>query len=141
MTRDEVQALFSTRQAAFARHDSEALAALHAVDGVVESPMAGGVVMGRAAIEQVYAAWFAAFPDVSETSDEWLIDGDRVVQIATYMGSDTGGFMGMPATGKPFRVPIVLICTVRDGLIAHERRIYDFTGVLMQIGVLKARPV
>ena len=27
-----------------------------------------------------------------------------------------------------------------DGLIAEERRIYDFTGLLMQVGVLKGKP-
>jgi hypothetical protein len=30
--------------------------------------------------------------------------------------------------------------TFADGLIAHERRIYDFTGLLLQIGVLRAKP-
>ena len=28
----------------------------------------------------------------------------------------------------------------RKWLITHERRIYDFTGMLVQIGVLKAKP-
>jgi hypothetical protein len=30
--------------------------------------------------------------------------------------------------------------TVADGLITEERRIFDFTGVLLQVGVLKAKP-
>ena len=29
---------------------------------------------------------------------------------------------------------------VADGQIVQERRVYDFTGMLVQIGVLKARP-
>ena len=29
---------------------------------------------------------------------------------------------------------------VRDGLIVRDRRIYDFTGLLLQIGILKAKP-
>ena len=32
------------------------------------------------------------------------------------------------------------MCTLRNGLIVHEKRIYDFTGFLMEIGVLKAKP-
>ncbi len=31
--------------------------------------------------------------------------------------------------------------TLKDGKVVHERRIYDFTGMLIQIGVLKAKPV
>jgi hypothetical protein len=27
-----------------------------------------------------------------------------------------------------------------DGLFAHERRIYDFTGLLVKVGVLRAKP-
>jgi hypothetical protein len=35
---------------------------------------------------------------------------------------------------------MVFLYTVKDGQILHERRIYDFTGMLVQIGVLKAKP-
>jgi hypothetical protein len=34
----------------------------------------------------------------------------------------------------------VSVCTLKGGKIQHERRIYDFTGLLIQIGVLKAKP-
>jgi predicted ester cyclase len=51
-----------------------------------------------------------------------------------------GGFMGLPPTGKPFRLPIVHFYEFQDGHILPERRIYDFTGLLVQIGVLKAKP-
>jgi hypothetical protein len=27
-----------------------------------------------------------------------------------------------------------------DGLIVHERRYYDFTGLLIQIGILRGKP-
>jgi predicted ester cyclase len=63
------------------------------------------------------------------------------VQMATMSGTDTGGFMGLPATGKGFCFPIALMFTFRDGLIARERRVYDYTGMLIQIGLLKAKPV
>jgi hypothetical protein len=35
----------------------------------------------------------------------------------------------------------VVLSTIKDEHIVAERRIYDFTGLLMQVGVLKARPV
>jgi len=37
-------------------------------------------------------------------------------------------------------VPGVFLYDLRDGRIAHERRIYDFTGLLIQAGLLKAKP-
>ena len=35
---------------------------------------------------------------------------------------------------------MALIMVVADDLVVEERRIYDFTGVLVQVGVLKAKP-
>ena len=141
MTREEIVKLFDRHREAFARRDAEALAADNAEDGVLESPMAGGTVNGREAIARIHREWFAGFPDVSADWTDLMIDGDRVVQMARMSGTDTGGFMGLPPTGKGFLFPIVLMFTLKDGRIAHERRIYDFTGMLVQIGVLKAKPV
>ena len=139
MTRHDILTLFEQRQAAFLRRDVGALADLYAEDGVVESLMAG-TVRGRDAIGNVYRAWFAAFPDVVITSEDLIVDGLRAAHFMTHAGTDSGGFMGLPPTGKPFRIPIVHFFEFRDGRIVRERRIYDFTGLLVQIGVLKAKP-
>jgi steroid delta-isomerase-like uncharacterized protein len=139
MTRQDILDLFERRLAAVNRRDVRALTDLYAEDGVVESLMAG-TVKGRAAIGDVYRAWFAAFPDVVVTADDLLIDGLRAAHAVTQTGTDIGPFMGLPPTGKPFRLPIVYLYEFRDGHILHERRIYDFTGLLVQIGVLKAKP-
>ena len=88
----------------------------------------------------MYEAFFKAFPDGTLTTEELVIDGDRVAQVATLAGTDSGGFLGLPASGKPFRVPLLILITVKDRQIVSERRIYDFTGLLIQIGVLKAQP-
>ncbi len=43
-------------------------------------------------------------------------------------------------TRRAVSVPIVFFYEVRDGRIVRERRVYDFTGVLVQVGLLKAKP-
>lgn len=139
MTRDEIVDLFARHEAALARHDVKALTALYAETCVVESPL-GGTHQGRAAIAKVFAAFFEAFNDTTLAVDDLIIDGDRVVQVGTLSCTDTGGLMGMAPSGKPAVLPMVFVCRVADGLIVDERRIYDFTGLLVQIGVLKARP-
>ena len=40
-----------------------------------------------------------------------------------------------------FKLRTVMIFELRAGKIVHEQRIYDFTGMLIQLGVLKAKPV
>jgi hypothetical protein len=139
MTREAIVNLFERRMQAVNDHDVEALTDLYARDAVVESPL-GGTHQGRDAIASVFGAFFGALSDARLTQDELIVDGDRVVQVVTMSGTDNGGFMGMAPSGRPAQLPMVVVCRVADGLITHERRIYDFTGMLVQIGVLKAKP-
>ena len=67
-----------------------------------------------------------------------LVDGDRAVEIAQMAGTHNGEFFGVPPSGRHVEVQIAMLLTFADGLIVEERRIYDFTGFLVQVGVLKA---
>lgn len=140
MTRDEIVALFKRRQEGWDSLDAAALAADYADDVVIESPMAG-VHTGRAAAEQALRASFDAFLDLKMKTDALLIDGDRVVHVASTEGTHIGEFMGMPATRRPFHLAVVFMYELKNRQIVRERRIYDFTGLLVQIGLLKAKPV
>jgi len=139
VTRDDVHALLMRRDAAWQARDASALASQHDVHGVVVSPT-GGVLEGRAEIERVYRLWFSAFPDITTHADTALIDGDRAVQILRFSGTHAGEFFGLAATGRRVEVTMACVLTLADDRIIEERRIYDFTGVLVQVGVLKAKP-
>ena len=52
-----------------------------------------------------------------------------------------GSFLGLEPSGRSFHIPAVFTYELRNGQIAREQRIYDFTGLLVQIGVLKAKPI
>jgi steroid delta-isomerase-like uncharacterized protein len=138
MTRNAIAAIFERRRLAYDNQDAAALAADYAVDCVIESP-SGGVHHGRAVAEQVLRSVIDAL-DVKMHQDALLIDGDSVAQVLTIEGTDDGQFLGLPPTGKSFRVPAVFLYDLKDGQIARERRVYDFTGLLIQVGLLKAKP-
>jgi predicted ester cyclase len=139
VTREDVQALLVRRDAAWRARDASALARLHDQHGVVVSPT-GGVLEGRAEIERVYGLWFSAFPDITTHAETSLIDGDRAVQVLRFSGTHAGEFFGLAATGRHVEVMMACVLTFADDLIVEERRIYDFTGVLVQVGVLKTKP-
>jgi steroid delta-isomerase-like uncharacterized protein len=140
MSREQIEALIEQRQQAWNARDARALTEGHSPDCVVDSPMAGGSTRGHDAIEHVYSTYFRAFTDFRLDLDAVLIDGDHAAIFATASGTDLGGFMGMPPTGRAVKVPIVFLYEFRDGLIVRDRRVYDFTSVLIQIGMLKAKP-
>ena len=129
------------RKTAFLRRDPDALSSQYAENAVLESPAAGGTVTGRPAIEKVWRGWFEAFPDFALEDEHYVIEGDDVAHLATAVGTNVGGFMGLPATGKQFHFNVAFVFTVENGEIVRERRIYDFTGMLIEIGVLKAKPL
>jgi steroid delta-isomerase-like uncharacterized protein len=139
MTHEEVALLLDVRFSALNLQDVATLMTLHAEDGVVDSPL-GGQAKGAEAIRKVYEAWLAAFPDAQFEAEPPIVDGDRVAQVAMVQGTDSGGFMGLPPTFKKFTMAMVFLLTMKDGKILHERRVYDFTGLLIQLGVLKAKP-
>lgn len=139
MPRKEVEALLARRVAAWKARDASTLASLHDASGVVVSPT-GGVLEGRAEIERVYRLWFSAFPDLISHVDASLIDGDRAVQILRFSGTHAGEFFGLPATGRHVELTVACVLSLADDWIVEERRIYDFTGLLVQVGVLKAKP-
>jgi predicted ester cyclase len=138
MTRDAIEAMFTRRREAYDRQDAAALARDYAADCIIESP-SGGVHHGPAAAEQVLRTVFDAL-DIKVRDELLLIDGDCVAQVVNVEGTDSGQFLGLQPTGKSFRMPAVLVYELKDGLIARERRIYDFTGVLVQVGLFKAKP-
>jgi len=125
--------------AAIRQHDVDAVVALVSKDCVVES-MTSGSRSGREGIRQLYQEWFTGFPDMAVHAQETVIDGDRGVLVLTLAGTDLGGFMGIPATGKSFRLSAVIVLTVAQGEVVRYRSVYDFTGLLVQVGILKAKP-
>ena len=139
MNREQIVAVVQTMQRAWNAKDAAALAAVHADDGVVHSPMFGEV-RGRAEIERTYREMFRSFADWDFQGQELIIDGDRFAQTFTATATHSSEMFGVEPTNRRFRVQGVLVFEMRDGRIATERRLYDFTSLLVQIGVLKTKP-
>ena len=139
MGRGEIVDVLGRRDAAWKARDAAALSATHAPDGVVISP-AGGVLEGRAEIERVYRLWLTAFPDILVEVLDLIVEGDRIAELTKMAGTHAGEFFGVPPSGRHVEMDVVMIMTIKDGLVAEERRVYDFTGFLVQVGVLKAKP-
>lgn len=134
-----IHSLMGERSQAWKRRDAAALAAGYADDAVVTSPMFPRAE-GRAAIQRSFESLFRVFPDWEIEAEEPCISGQRVMQPCRVRATQRGEFMGLPGTGRRMEFECVLIFDFEDGLIVRERRIYDFTGVLIQLGVLRGKP-
>jgi steroid delta-isomerase-like uncharacterized protein len=140
MTRDEVVRLIDQWHAQFAKRDAADLARLYASDCIVISPIFGDL-KGRAAVEASNRRLYEAFPDWDmRTEGELIIDGDRVAQVFKVTATHAGEFMGLPGTGRKAQIHGARIIDFENGLIKKELRLYDFTLLLMQVGVLRGKP-
>jgi predicted ester cyclase len=131
VTPEEIAAFFARRAEARDRRDSAAYAASYSEDCVIES--SGITRRGRTAVEQAFRHLYTAFPDWQTETEEFLSFGNRVVYTGIVQGTDTGGFLGQPPTGKAFRLFVIVLYTLSDGQIVHERRVFDAHGLLLQL--------
>jgi predicted ester cyclase len=98
-----------------------------------------GLVQGRAAILESFRKLYTAFPDWTLKMEQPIIDGDRVAILSSVTATHSADFMGLPATGRKAQVSGVLVLRLGESTVEEELRLYDFTALLVQVGVLRAK--
>ena len=139
MQHDEAVTFFAHQQQLWSDRDVDGLALTHTDDGTVISPIFK-TVQGRASIRESYRSLFATFPDWEYIGQQLLVDGDRIAQQFLVHATHSGEFMGIPGSGRSFDIQGVRLFEMKGGLIFYERRYYDFTGLLIQLGILRGKP-
>jgi carboxymethylenebutenolidase len=103
--------------------------------------MAGGV--GREGVHAFYRDHLVGKffpPDVKMTDVSRTVGQDQVVEELVLSFTHTTPvdwiLPGVPPTGKPVEVAVVVIVGFKDGKISHEHIYWDQASVLAQIGLL-----
>jgi predicted ester cyclase len=68
--------------------------------------------------------------------DEFVAEGDKVVNRYTMEGTHNRSYMGIPATGKRFVVKGVEINRIADREIVEVGVFPDIIGMMTQLGVV-----
>ena len=108
------RAIIDRFNAAFNRHDADALAALLTDDTVFEdtSPAPDGQrIEGKTAVVAFWRAWFARNSDAKFDAEETIVSGDRAVVRWVYHKM---------RNGQPWHLRGVDVFTVRDGKVAAK---------------------
>ncbi|MEO8050383.1 MAG: nuclear transport factor 2 family protein [Acidobacteriota bacterium] len=79
-------------------------------------------------------------PDVKMTNVSTTVGRDQIVDEVVISFTHTTPIdwllPGVPPTGKPVEIAVVVIAGVEDGKISHEHIYWDQASVLVQIGLL-----
>jgi steroid delta-isomerase-like uncharacterized protein len=78
----------------------------------------------------------SAFPDLNNTIENQISEGDIVVTRGITRGTHQGSFGAIAATGKSVAVPWVMFTRIQDGRILEDWELYDGLGMMTQLGVV-----
>lgn len=80
----------------------------------------GSAPLDADAWRSALGGFHAAFPDGRHELDEIIVEGDRVVTRARYVGTHSGPFRGVAPTQRRIEIPIVHVDYFVNGLLAHH---------------------
>jgi len=95
-----------------------------------------GMPPGIAGVKARHQMLFTAMPDIHIVIEDVIAQGDRTAARFRITGTDTGGFMGMPATNKAITVTGMDFMRFRDEQVVEHWGEMDMMGLLQQLGVV-----
>lgn len=134
-THDENKELVRRHFEAINERDRETVAELHAEDVTVHG---GGRELDG--LEAVLASWWAqldAIPDLTDTIDMLLAEGDKVAVRYTTTGTHEGEFLGIEPTGEDVEITSMAVIRVEDGQLVEWWNHPNRFGLFQQLGVVE----
>lgn len=96
--------------------------------------MHNGEPRGRKGQREAVAYFLSAFPDLHNSIELLLCEGDLVCAHQRWRGTHEGEFLGVAATGKLVDFTSTAVLRIEDGLIAEAWDEVDTMAFLVQVG-------
>jgi predicted ester cyclase len=93
-------------------------------------------IVGLAANKEFSKSLFQGFPDIKQKIEDVLVEGDKVVYRTTIQGTNTGKFLGAPATGKAIKMNDFTLLRIANGQIVEMWYETNLLEVMQQLGVI-----
>ncbi len=95
---------------------------------------------GSASFQAIVSMFRQAMPDIHLTINDEIYAGDKVVHRWTLVGTDTGGLMGNPPSGKELTFTGITTVRMKNGKIVERWANTDELGLLQQLGLAPMPP-
>ena len=103
---------------------------------VLHAPVSTGDTVGYAGLSERVHDFRTGFPDIAFTVDDLIADGDRVAARYTFVGTHTGQFGPLAATGRRIDVSGILYVRGEGGLLIEGWSGFDSLAMMHQLGAL-----
>ena len=132
---EQNKAVFEKLMSALNAKDMATMESLVA-DDFVDNDAMPGMAPGRQGMIDMMGMFVGAFPDLNVVVEHWVAEGDLVVGVMTTKGTQTGEFMGMPASGKKFSVREMHMVRVANGKMAEHWGLSNEMSMMQQLGLM-----
>ena len=115
---------------------------LRVLDGLVspdfvehqfETPTRPARVVGPAGVAAIISQLRANADDFHLSIEDTSLTGDTLWARLRGTGTDTGGQLGKPPTGRPFEITVIDIARYRDGRMVEHWGVPDRLSLLQQL--------
>jgi steroid delta-isomerase-like uncharacterized protein len=118
----------------FNQRDMSVIDKIFSPDFVENEKLPPGIPPGREAPRAMFSMLHNAFPDFKATIEQLIAEGDKVVLLMTWTGTQGGEFLGIPPTGKRISINVIDIIRVADGKIVEHWGVMDSAKMMQQLG-------
>jgi steroid delta-isomerase-like uncharacterized protein len=122
----------------FNQGNLDAVEEIFAPDYVLHDPTSPEEIRGTEGMRQYVSMYRTAFPDLQQTIEEQIAEGEKVATRLTGRGTHQGELIGIPPTGNQVEAPGIVINRISGGKIAESWANYDALGMMQQIGAVPA---
>ena len=122
MTRNEMKDVVERLHRVWNTGELSTIPEIYAPDFIGHFPKASpfGELRGHSGIRGAIETVRRAFPDWTETIEDIVIEGDKVVTRYKGTGVHRGAFFDLAPTGKSIRTEEISIFRVQNGLVAEQ---------------------
>ena len=105
-------------------------------DDFVDNDAMPGMAPGKEGMIDMMRMFVGAFPDRNVVVDHWVAERGLVAGVMTTEGTQTGEFMGMPASGKKFSIREMHMVRVANGKMAEHWGLANELSMMQQLGFM-----
>lgn len=93
-------------------------------------------IVGLEANQKFNISLFEGFPDIKQQIEDVIAEDDKVVYRTTIEGTNTGEFLGTPATGKTVKANDFTLLKMFEGKIVEWWYECNLLEVMKQLGLI-----
>ena len=92
-------------------------------------------IIGLEANKEFNATLFQGFPDINQTIENVIAEGDKVMYRTTIRGTHTGEFLGISPTGRSVKINDFTLLRIVNGRIAEWWYECNLLELMKQLGL------